>query len=270
MNSDYAINALLILLLACLGPILAWSFGFALYLNRIHSHGWASTRRLLLTLRVVAPLSLVAGLAFWETFLVPVLALAHLGVSTCQIDLAQRYTQGNHLLAKNRATAHVWLERAARRGNAKAQLRMASWAWEGFGGQKVDRAAAMAWARLAAHQGSPEAQMFVGEILLDHPELAQPQERAQPYFDQAIPALQSQAARGDARAQFDLGLAKLRGLGQAPDLEEGLSMLLQINRQALDPLQTLKLDLVRAKLPADLVKRAEQRARAHPKITSTK
>ena len=262
MNMDYAVTAILILLLACLGPVLLWSVGFAIYLNRIHSHGWASTRRLLLTLRVIAPLSLILGSAFWENSILPVFALARLGSSTCQIDLATRYTRGNQLLAKDRLAAHGWLLRAACNGNAKAQLLLASWAWEGFGGQRADPAAALHWGRVAAMQGMPEAKLFVGEVLLNHPDLARPGEQAQVYFDQALPALQAKATRGDIQAQFTLGLAKLQGQGQPMDQEGGLAMLLQINRQGLDALQTIKLDLIRTKLPVELVQRVEQRLKA--------
>jgi TPR repeat protein len=100
--------------------------------------------------------------------------------------------------------------------------------------------------------------MLAGAILEERPPLALPGETAQAYFDTALPVLRAQAAKGDRRAQFALGLAKLGGHGQPKDPEGGFLMLLQVERQGLEPMQALQMMSLRTRLPAEVVHRAEQ------------
>jgi TPR repeat protein len=261
MNPDYAPHAYSVLMLAILGCVLVWCVGFAIYLNRIHSHGWASTRRLLRTLIVVVPVSLLLSLTFWEDFLVPIWLAAQLGRTSSQVEVARRYLTGNQLLAKDLDSARHWITRAAQSGDAQAQVILAGLDWEGRGLAHSDPESALRWARLAASRGLPPAQLLAAEILLQHPDLAQLGEAAQTYFDTAIPLLQAQAATGNANALFSLGMMKIRGHGQPIDQVGGYSLLLQAQAKGLDPYQGIMLIMLRSSLPAGVIEQAEKAQR---------
>ena len=253
MNAGYAIHSFLVLLLLWLAALLLWSAGFAVYLNRIHSHGWASTRRLLRTYRLAAPLALLLCALVWENLLVPTWCLAQWGRPVNQLDLAQRYATGDQLLAKDRARARHWLVRAAGSGSAQAQLLLGGMAWE-----DEDLAAALGWLRGAATQGLPAAQLLAGEVLLRQPGLAGPGEQAASYFAAALPKLRAEAGRGDASALFSLGAMQIQGRGLPADPEAGFRLLLRARALGLAPQQALALGKLRSTLPPDLVRRAEQ------------
>jgi TPR repeat protein len=258
MNAGYATHAFLVLLLLWLGALLLWSTGFAVYLNRIHSHGWASTRRLLLSYRLAAPIALLLCALVWEDLLIPSWCLAQLGRPAFQLDLARRYASGAQLLARNRARERRWLLRAAQAGAAQGQLMLGAMDWQGQGLAKPDPASALGWLRLAAAQGLPAAQQLAGEILLSQPALAQPGEGAASYFAAARSGFQAEAARGSAAAMFCLGVMQIQGHGLPADPEAGYRLLLQARARGLGSQQLLTLDALRAILPADVVRRAEQ------------
>jgi TPR repeat protein len=257
MNWEYARHAVPVLLLLTLVGLLLWSLVFGVYLNRIGSHGWASTRRLLRTYPAATALALVLCGLFWEGSLGPQWILAHGGRSSAQIAMAGRYLTGDRLLARNPARARSWITRAARSGSGEARLILASMDLEGRGQDRPDALAALSWARLAAGQGLLDAKLLAGEILLNHPELAKPGEQAQAYFDSALPAIRAQAQAGDPKAMFSLGMLKVRAQGLPLDQEGGYALLLEAQAKGIDLRQAFQISLVHASLPPEVIRRAE-------------
>jgi|GEM_PF-6203313 len=260
MNWDYARHALAVLLLLTLGGVLLWSVGFGIYLNQIHSHGWASTRRLLLTLPPAAAVALALSGLFWEDGLVPHWILAYTGNPPAQMIMAQEYLVGSRLLAKNPTQARAWITRAACSGFARAQVVLAGMELEDP--TKPDPLSALGWARRAASQGLDEGNLLTGELLLTHPDLAHPGERAQTYFDVALPPLIAQASAGNAQAMFSLGLLKLRGEGLPLDREGGFTLLLKAQGKGITLHQATMIAVIRSTLPPDLIRKASNLAGA--------
>lgn len=257
MNWGYVYRAVLVLLLSGLLGVLLWAVGFGIYLNRIHSHGWASTRRLLRTLPWAAAAALLLCGVVWEGWLVPQWLLARAGGTGAQVALAGRYATGNGILARDLVKARAWLARAAVSGNPEAQLTLAGFDLDGKGRGGPDPGSALGWARKAGAQGLVPARLLAGEILIQNPGLAQPGERAQAYFDGALPVLVAQARAGDAQALFSLGMLKLHGTGLALDQEGGFALLLAARSRGISAMQGFQMDLVRGALPADLIRRAQ-------------
>ena len=258
MNPDYARHAFPILFLGVLLLLLLWSVGFGIYLNRIGSHGWPSTRRLLRTFPPVAVVALLLVGFFWEDRLLVQWALAYGGQDAARLAMAGHYVKGDQLLARNPARARSWIARAARSGSGEAQMVLACMALGGHGqADRPDPVTALTWARIAGRRGITDGNLLTGEILLSHPELAQPGEKAQSYFDAALPGLLAQARQGDAQALFSVGLQKIRGHGLPPDTEGGLRMLLQAQRKGLQGSQGLTVFMVRSQMPEALAQRVE-------------
>jgi TPR repeat protein len=243
--------------LSVLLGLLLWSIGFGIYLNRIRSRGWDSTRRLLRTLPPAGTVLLLLCGLFWESGLAPRWLLAHAGWPAAQMDLAGRYMVGDRVLARNQAKARAWITRAARSGSAEARLALAGMDLEGQGRSGADPGSALASARMAAAQGLMDAQLLAGEILARYPQLAQPGERAQTYFDAALPQVRAQAAAGSAHAMFSLGLLKINGRGLPFDPEGGFALLLAAQAKGISVQQAFRISVLRSKLPPPVVLRAE-------------
>lgn len=234
MNFSYAFNLVLVGFLVALLLLLIWSAIFGIYLNRIHSRGWDSTKRLLKTYWGVGPLALLVSIFALDDGLAWDYLRGVLGHGPAQMRLAQEYGKGDRLLARALPRSLYWVRRAADNGDVQAQFAAAQLELSGQAGL-ADPVRALAHARSAAASGHAEAMVLVGQILLQHGRLAQPGENPATHFIRAIPLLEAQSRQGNADALFSLGLLYLRGQGVERDIARGLGLLLRAQSKGLSP-----------------------------------
>lgn len=159
----------MILVLVALGAALVWGLGYAVYLNRIGSRGWASTRRLLVTALVVFALALPLAVAFKEGATMWTLAKGRLGSSEGQYQTGILYAAGGTFLRTSRSKAVYEFRLAAEQGHAQAQFALAQACHSGQGTPK-DRAEALRWARAAAQADHPLAIVLAGSSSRNRPQ----------------------------------------------------------------------------------------------------
>jgi TPR repeat protein len=119
-----------------------------------------------------------------------------------------------------------WLQKAADQGDAKAQWNMGSIFASGRGGVKRDLPAAFALCRKAAAGGFVPAQATLGMLFT----------RVRDYAQAAL-WLQKAAEQGDPEAQYNLGLAYIKGRGVAADFGVAFSWMVKAAEQGLAPAQ---------------------------------
>lgn len=251
MDWGYVRTSGLILVLTALGAALGWGLGYAVYLNRIGSRGWASTRRLLVTALVVFALALPLAVAVKEGATLWTLAKGRLGSSEGQYQTGILYAAGGTFLRTSRSRAIREFRRAANQGHVPAQFALAQACRSGQGTPR-DSAEALRWARAAAQAGHPLAMVLAGELLQE----ASPAE-AEPFFRQAAPLLRAQGELGDGQACFSLGFLYRYGRGAAQDPVEALTWMLLAQRLGIGPLQGLAVQMYEKNLTL------EQRTQAH-------
>lgn len=245
-----------ILVLVALGAALLWALGFAVYLNRIHSRGWASTRRLLKSSLWVFLVALTLALLYSEGSTLWSLARGRLGSIEGQFRTGLLYQEGDTFLRPNPKKAVGAFRRAAEGGHALAQLSLARACYYGLGTPR-DPVAALRWARASARQGQPFAMALSGEILQG----TSPTESAS-FFRQAAPLFRAQADKGDAQACFFLGHLFQNGQGVARDPVEALAWMLVAQRLGVAPLQSLGVQSYGKSLSPDQRTQAQTRADA--------
>ena len=244
----------MILVLTALSVALVWGLGYAVYLNRVGSRGWGSTRRLLLSALVVFSITLPVAVAFREGPALWALASGRLGSAEGQFQTGALYQAGSTFLRSNPVKAVEAFRRAAEQGHTQAQVALAQACFYGRGTVK-DIAAALRWARAGAKAGHPLAMVLAGEILLD----SSPAE-AESYFRQAAPLLRVQARLGEAQACFALGHLHRSGLGVTQDPVEALTWMLLAQRLGISPFQAFAVQKYEQSLT--LEQQAQARTRA--------
>ncbi|WBY08974.1 SPOR domain-containing protein [Sphingomonas sp. 7/4-4] len=111
---------------------------------------------------------------------------------------------------------------AADQGNADAQFNMGQ-AYKLGRGVAVDLKAAEAWYRKAALQGHEQAEGYYGLALFENGKRAD-----------AVPWLQRAVGRGDARAQYILGIMLFNGDGVAKDWVRAYALMVRASSTGLD------------------------------------
>lgn len=111
---------------------------------------------------------------------------------------------------------------AADQGNADAQFNMGQ-AYKLGRGVAVDLKAAEAWYRKAALQGHEQAEGYYGLALFENGKRAD-----------AVPWLQRAVSRGDARAQYILGIMLFNGDGVAKDWVRAYALMVRASSTGLD------------------------------------
>jgi TPR repeat protein len=252
-----------ILALTALGSSLLWGLGYAVYLNRIHSQGWASTRRLLTSSLLVFPISFAVAVAIQEGPMLWALLRGHLGSAEGQYLTGVLYQEGGGLLVQDPGKAVAAFRRAASQGHTLAQFALARAYFYGLGTDR-NPAEALRSARAAADAGHPLAMVLTGEILQE----SAPAEAA-PFFRRALPLLRARARAGDGQARFTLGFLYRRGLGVAQDPEEALCWMLLARKSGLSPLQAYAVEAYEKSLPVDQQVRARNRAQVGVRTPAT-
>jgi hypothetical protein len=243
-----------ILVLVALGAALGVGVGFAIYLNRIGSHGWASTRRLLKVSLGVFALALPAALLVKERATLGPLASGWFGSAEGQFQTGLLYQGGDDTFLKpSQIKAVAAFRRAAAQGHTQAQLGLARACYYGRGTLRND-AEALRWARAAATAGHPLAMVLAGVILQP---TAPPEAAA--LFSQAAPLLRARGQRGDAEACYALGHLYREGLGVARDPVEALAWLLRAQQLGIGPMQMYALQTFEKSLTPE--QRTQARAR---------
>lgn len=163
---------------------------------------------------------------------------AELGHSLAQNCLGTILRNGLCGVAVDKALAFQWMQRSAEGGDAEAQFNLAEMCHDGEG-RAQDSLEALAWAERAARSGLAEAQYKAGVMLLEGDGVERDKEKAMQWLRQAagqglpealsaLGALSSDAgqaaayyaeaaARGDAHAQFSLGMMLTLGVGVEAD-----------------------------------------------------
>lgn len=163
---------------------------------------------------------------------------------------------GEGPLTKNPAKAVHWFEKAARQGDAEAQLFMARALTQGYG-TAMDPGKALPWAEAAARQGNPGAMTLAGDLL------ARADKRAsEAWYRQALAAYQPALAAGDAEACMAYGQMQAYGKGTPPDPVEALAWMLVAARKGLPPLGAMAVQLAESSAPPAHRELASRRAEA--------
>lgn len=256
MNWEYLRDSALVTLLEALGAALIWAIGHAVYLNRIHSHGWASTKRLLKKAGLVFSLALLTFTAVKEGRTITVLGGALLGHPRAEYLAGTLAQRGQGLLKRDQARAFAWFLKAAGQGEPDAVYALAQ-AYHSGQGTPRDPAQALRWAQASAQSGNPLGMVLSGELLKDRDPQA-----AQSYFTRSRPLLESKATAGDATACFFLGMLHWQGEGTPVDPVEALAWMLRGRSLGFSQLQSVAAEMMAQALTPDQRAQAAERARA--------
>lgn len=257
MNREHLLAFLPVLLLTTLGLLLIWGVGMAVYLNRIHSRGWASVKRLLRSLAWMGlPALALAGLGL-QWHLVSTATLAHLGRPEAEMELGHLYSIPDQLLAQDRAKGFRWLLKAANHGWVPAQVQAGQMLLEGQG-TPADPAQALLWAERARNAGELDGVLLSGDCLA---KLGRGEEAKMRYAE-AVPALRLAVAAGNRSRMFQLGVLLSTGQGLPRDPVRGLAWMLLAQNGGLDPFQVMRAKNLERALSAAEKQEALVRARS--------
>jgi TPR repeat protein len=155
--------------------------------------------------------------------------LAEQGNAEAQFNLGSLYYQGRGV-PQDYKEAVQWMYKAAEQGHVFAQATLGSLYAEGVGGViEKDSPQALMWFSFAAAQGDMEA-MESMDILANRmapAQIAQAQRLAREFkprivYTKALEEYKTQGERGDAVAQFKVGLIYYKGQGVPRDYLEAL------------------------------------------------
>jgi len=256
MDWEYVRISGLIILLEALGAALIWCLGHAIYLNRIHSRGWASTKRLLHKSGLVFALALFVAISMKEGRALAALVGAAIGLPRSEYLVGALAQSGQGLLKQDNAKAFGWFHRAAKRGDPDAEYALAC-AYHFGQGTSRDPGKALRWARSSAESGNAMGMVLAGELLKD----ADPK-AAQSLFARSRPLLEAQAAGGDGTACFLLGSLYQQGGGIPADPTMALAWMLRGRMYGLSPFQDLSAQSLERSLTPAQRSEAARRARA--------
>ena len=171
---------------------------------------------------------------------------ARKGHAKAQNNLGLMYTRGEGV-AQNYAIAVDWYRKAAAQGFAKAITNLAVMVENGFG-VKQDENEARRLYRLGGRQDGDAVEATLAQARFLHTAASDPR------------ALAAAAERGDAAAQFDLGLRYFRGLGVPQDYVLGYMWINLGAARGLADAAQLR-DALGAKLTAAQINEAQRLAR---------
>lgn len=250
----------LIILLEALGTALVWGLGHAIYLNRVHSRGWASTKRLLRKSGLVFVLALLVATWMKEGRALTTLIGAALGRPHSEYLAGALAQSGQGMLKQDHAKAFEWFHRAAEQGDPEAEYAVAC-AYHFGQGTPCDPEKALQWARASADSGNAMGMVLAGEMLQEADPSA-----AQFLFARSRPLLEARAAGGDGSACFLLGTLYQQGGGIPADPVMALAWMLRGRNLGLPPFQ----DLIAQRLEQSLTpaQRAQAAERAKTLVPS--
>jgi TPR repeat protein len=150
---------------------------------------------------------------------------AEQGFAEAQSALGACYLAGIGVPADFRQAVE-WLQKAADQGDTKAQWNMGSIFASGRGGVKRDLPAAFALCKKAAAGGFIPAQATLGVLFT----------RVRDYAQAAL-WLHKAAEQGDPEAQYNLGLAYIKGRGVVADFGVAFRWMVKAAEQGLAPAQ---------------------------------
>jgi TPR repeat protein len=145
----------------------------------------------------------------------------------------------------NHVAARIWYKRAADKGNANAQYMLGTIYQNGLGTEQ-DLSEALKWYEMAAKNGNKEAQATLDKIDKDKPNL--------------LAAYQADAAKGDPRAMYNLGVSYDNGIGTPVDHVKAMAWFIKAAQKNGNPLEVYKLEL-RKELYKEEFKALEKQAR---------
>ena len=140
---------------------------------------------------------------------------AEAGDAEAQHILGLMYAKGDGV-AKDRAKAAEWWQKAATQGSTKSQYNLGLLYARGDGVAK-DMAKAAEWWQKAATQGDAKAQGYLGWLYEQGDGVAKDMAKAAELYQKA-------AEQGDAKAQISLGMMYEEGNGVAKDLAKAVEL----------------------------------------------
>lgn len=146
-------------------------------------------------------------------------------------DAHAEYMVGNAYFTGRGATrdfrqAADWLRKASVQGDPKAMV-LLGLLCSGGKGVPLDTIEALKWYTLAAERSDPEGKQGASALaqILTPDQVREGRRRASQSDEELFPAKERRAKAGDARAQFEVGLAYARGFGIPQDLKQAFRWL---------------------------------------------
>jgi len=230
MNWRYIGIAALLPLIVALGLTLAGAAVQAIRLNREGGSSRTAWFRLLRTIGLLFPMAFLVATLWdgWRTWR----GLVGVGLGRAQDQRAMGFlrTHGEGFLLKDPAKAAQWFQKAAKGGDAEAQLRLARVYLQGNGLAK-DPEEGLRWARAAAEQGLPEAMVFAGDRLRSSAAT-----EANVWYQRALRIYLQRIQARDADACLAYGQMRFDGKGAERDRVEGLAWMYVSRRMGVDPI----------------------------------
>lgn len=137
------------------------------------------------------------------------------GITQAQRIIAQEYVSGD-ILSRDYEAARVWMEKAANKGDAQAQLMLGRYYVSDFGYN--DDQKAFEWFEKAAEQGDAEAEYTVGGCYIYEIHVKKNPAVANQWFEKA-------ANKEHPQAMYELGFSYMSGRGITKNKEKGIQYL---------------------------------------------
>lgn len=136
-------------------------------------------------------------------------------ITKAQITVAKEYIYGNNI-EKNYASAQMWLEKAAVKGDAEAQLLLGRFYASDFGYKNYQKA--FEWIKESAAQGFAEAEHIIGDCCRDGFCVQKDLVFANHWYEMA-------ARKEYPKAMYEFGFSCINGRGMSKDVERGIRYL---------------------------------------------
>jgi uncharacterized protein len=164
--------------------------------------------------------------------------LAEQGNAEAQFNLGSLYYQGRGVPQDYKEAAQ-WMRKAAEQGHVFAQVTLGSLYAEGVRGVILkDHSQALMWFIFASARGDIEALEFRDNLAnrMTPTQIAEAQRLAREFkpqnvYTKSLEEFKVQGERGDAAAQFKVGLIYYKGRGVPPDYPEALNWFKKAARQ---------------------------------------
>lgn len=138
------------------------------------------------------------------------------GITQAQRIISQEYISGD-ILSRDYEVARMWMEKAANKGDAQAQLMLGRYYVSDFGYN--DEQKAFEWFEKAAEQGDAEAEYTLGGCYIYEIYVKEDPIVANQWFEKA-------ANKEHPKAMYELGVSYMEGRGTTRNTKKGIQYLI--------------------------------------------
>ena len=138
------------------------------------------------------------------------------GITQAQRIISQEYISGD-ILSRDYEVARMWMEKAANKGDAQAQLMLGRYYVSDFGYN--DEQKAFEWFEKAAEQGDAEAEYTLGGGYIYEIYVKEDPIVANQWFEKA-------ANKEHPKAMYELGVSYMEGRGTTRNTKKGIQYLI--------------------------------------------